>query len=328
MTRALDRGSRLPLDREATFYVAGHRGLAGGAIWRYLRAQGFNRLVGRTSSELDLRIRDQVFDFFRAERPRYVVLAAARVGGILANSRRPVAFISDNLQIQTNVIDAAHTYGVERFLFLGSSCIYPKNTAQPIQESQLLTGPLEPSNDAYAIAKIAGLMHIQAMRRQYGHDRWISAMPSNLYGPGDNFDPDSSHVLAAMIRRFEQAAREGWPSVVNWGSGTPRREFLHADDLASAAFFILENYEDDEPINVGTGADLTIRELSELVARVAGYRGDVLWDTSKPDGTPRKVLDVGKLGHLGWRAGIPLGDGIRQTFDWYASHGAKRPADS
>ncbi|GAA2169442.1 GDP-L-fucose synthase [Pedococcus bigeumensis] len=308
-----------PLDRSSSFYVAGHRGLAGGAVWRHLEAAGFTNLVGRTSSELDLRERDDVFEFFAQVQPRYVVVAAARVGGILANSTMPVEFLSDNVRIQTNVLDAAHAHGVERLLFLGSSCIYPRLAEQPIKESSLLTGSLEPTNDAYAIAKIAGVMHVQAMRREYGH-RWISAMPTNLYGPGDNYDQDSSHVLAALIRRFDEAVRSGAPTVTNWGSGSPRREFLHVDDLASAVLHIMQTYDDPSPINIGTGTDLTVRELSDLVAAVSGYTGAVEWDTTKPDGTPRKLLDGSRLAELGWQPQIGLEEGLRQSIDWYVAH--------
>lgn len=310
-----------PLDRSGPFYVAGHRGLAGGAVWRHLEAAGFTNLVGRTSSELDLRERADVFDFFAQARPRYVVVAAARVGGILANNTRPVEFLSDNVRIQTNVLDAAHEHGVERLLFLGSSCIYPRLAEQPIKESSLLTGPLEPTNDAYAIAKIAGVMHVQAMRREYGH-QWVSAMPTNLYGPGDNYDQDSSHVLAALIRRFDEAVRSGAQTVTNWGTGSPRREFLHVDDLASAVLHIMQTYDDPSPINIGTGTDLTVRELSDLVAEVAGYTGTVEWDTTKPDGTPRKLLDGTRLAELGWEARIGLREGLQQAYNWYAAHRA------
>ena len=310
-----------PLDRSGPFYVAGHRGLAGGAVWRHLEAAGFTNLVGRTSSELDLRERADVFDFFAQARPRYVVVAAARVGGILANNTRPVEFLSDNVRIQTNVLDAAHEHGVERLLFLGSSCIYPRLAEQPIKESSLLTGPLEPTNDAYAIAKIAGVMHVQAMRREYGH-QWVSAMPTNLYGPGDNYDQDSSHVLAALIRRFDEAVKSGAQTVTNWGTGSPRREFLHVDDLASAVLHIMQTYDDPSPINIGTGTDLTVRELSDLVAEVAGYTGTVEWDTTKPDGTPRKLLDGTRLAELDWEARIGLREGLQQAYDWYAAHRA------
>ena len=308
-----------PLDREALFYVAGHNGLVGSAIWRKLKSEGFKNLIGRGSSELDLKDRDAVFAFFASNKPRYVVLAAAKVGGILANSTYPVDFLSDNLRIQVNVLDAAREHGTERLLFLGSSCIYPKFAEQPIREDSLLTGHLEPTNDAYAIAKIAGIMHVQAIRRQYGLP-WISAMPTNLYGPGDNFSPQGSHVLPALIRRYDEAAASGIPAVTNWGSGSPRREFLHVDDMASACLHLLENYDGPEQVNVGTGQDVTIKELAATVAEAVGYSGAIDWDTSKPDGTPRKLLDVSKLTASGWTASIDLDSGIRSTVEWYRSN--------
>lgn len=307
------------LPRDARVYVAGHRGLVGAAVWRHLAATGFTNLVGRTSGELDLRDRDRVLDFFTGQRPEVVVLAAARVGGILANSTYPADFLSDNVRIQVNVLDAAQRSGTSRLLFLGSSCIYPRLAPQPIHEDALLTGPLEPSNDAYAIAKIAGILQVQALRRQHGV-AYISAMPTNLYGPGDNFDPSGSHVLPAMIRRFHAARLTGAPVVTCWGSGTPRREFLHVDDLAAACLFLLEHYDGPEPVNVGTGEDVTIQELAEQIAAVAGYRGRIEWDTSKPDGTPRKLLDVSRLAELGWKAGIRLDDGLRETYAWFVEH--------
>ncbi|PNH85212.1 GDP-fucose synthetase [Arthrobacter sp. AFG20] len=305
-----------PLERSASFYVAGHRGLVGSAIWRNLEKEGFSNLVGRTSAELDLKNRDEVFAFFSENTPRYVVLAAAKVGGILANNTYPVDFLSDNLRIQVNVLDAAREHGVERVLFLGSSCIYPKFAEQPIREDSLLTGYLEPTNDAYAIAKIAGIMQIQAIRRQYGLP-WISAMPTNLYGPGDNFSPNGSHVLPALIRRYDEAARAGAETVTNWGTGSPRREFLHVDDMAAACLHLLENYDGPSQVNVGTGTDVTIKELASLVAEAVGYQGDIGWDASKPDGTPRKLLDVSKLTEAGWSASIGLQEGIHSTVDWY-----------
>lgn len=308
-----------PLDREALFYVAGHKGLVGSAIWRKLESEGFKNLIGRGSSELDLKDREAVFAFFASNKPRYVVLAAAKVGGILANSTYPVDFLSDNLRIQVNVLDAAREHGTERLLFLGSSCIYPKFAEQPIREESLLTGHLEATNDAYAIAKIAGIMHVQAIRRQYGLP-WISAMPTNLYGPGDNFSPEGSHVLPALIRRYDEAAASGTPVVTNWGSGSPRREFLHVDDMASACLHLLESYDGPEQVNVGTGQDVTITELATIVAEAVGYTGTIEWDTSKPDGTPRKLLDVSKLTASGWTAGIDLVSGIRSTVDWYRSN--------
>ncbi|OLT08546.1 GDP-fucose synthetase [Kocuria sp. CNJ-770] len=308
-----------PLDRTAPFYVAGHRGLVGSAIWRRLQAEGFTDLIGRTSAELDLKDRDAVFAFFAQAKPRYVVLAAAKVGGILANSTYPVDFLSDNLRIQVNVLDAALAHGVERVLFLGSSCIYPKLAPQPLKEEYLLTGHLEPTNDAYAIAKIAGILQIQAVRRQYGLP-WISAMPTNLYGPGDNFSPTGSHVLPAMIHRYEEARITGAESVTNWGTGTPLREFLHVDDMAEACLHLLEHYDGAEHVNVGTGTDVTIKELAHQVAAAVGYEGRIEWDTTKPDGTPRKLMDVSKLAAAGWTARIPLEEGLRTTVDWYREH--------
>lgn len=308
-----------PLDRSAPFYVAGHRGLVGSAIWRHLREQGFENLLGATSAELDLRERAAVERFVAEHRPRYLVLAAARVGGIGANNSRPVDFLSDNLRIQVNVLDAAREAGVERVLFLGSSCIYPKLAEQPLREDALLTGYLEPTNDAYAIAKIAGILHVQAVRRQDGLP-WISAMPTNLYGPGDNFSPEGSHVLPAMIRRYDEAVREDATSITNWGSGSPRREFLHVADLAAACLHLLEHYDGPRQVNVGTGEDVTIRELAGLVAEATGYRGDTHWDTGKPDGTPRKLLDVSLLRSMGWAPRIDLPTGLRETVEWYREH--------
>lgn len=305
-----------PLDRDATFYVAGHRGLVGSAIWRRLEAAGFTRLVGRTSSELDLKDRESTFAFFAETKPRYVVLAAAKVGGIMANSTYPVDFLSDNVRIQANVIDAAIAHGVERLLFLGSSCIYPKFAPQPIPEDSLLTGHLEPTNDAYAIAKIAGIMHIQAARRQYGVP-WISAMPTNLYGPNDNFSPQGSHVLPALIRRYDDAARSGAVEVTNWGTGTPRREFLHTDDMADACLHLLEHYDGPSQVNVGTGTDVTIAEIAQTIGEIVGFAGDTVWDTTKPDGTPQKLLDVSLSADAGWRSQIDLRDGLTRTIDWY-----------
>jgi len=310
-----------PLDRNAAFYVAGHRGLVGSAIWRRLSSDGFTNLVGQTSKELDLRNREQVFAFFAKIEPRYVVLAAAKVGGILANSSYPVDFLSENLQIQVNVLDAALKYGTERVLFLGSSCIYPKYAEQPIKEDSLLTGHLEPTNDAYAIAKIAGIMQVQSVRKQYGLP-WISAMPTNLYGPGDNFSPEGSHVLPSLIRRFDTAATSKASSVLNWGTGSPRREFLHVDDMAAACVHLLENYDGHSQVNVGTGTDVTIKELACLVADAVGYKGDIEWDTTKPDGTPRKLLDVSLLTDSGWRPRISLVEGINSTVEWYRSNAA------
>lgn len=308
-----------PLDRQARFYVAGHRGLVGSAIWRRLEADGFTRLIGRRHSELDLKDRGAVFDFFATEKPRYVVLAAAKVGGIMANNTYPVDFLSDNLQVQVNVMDAALQHGVERLLFLGSSCIYPKHAPQPIPEDSLMTGPLEPTNDAYAIAKIAGILQVQAVRRQYGLP-WISAMPTNLYGPGDNFSPKGSHVLPALIRRYDEAIKSGAREVTNWGSGTPRRELLHVDDMADACLHLMEHYDGPEQVNVGSGEDLTIQEIAEAVADGVGYRGETCWDTSKPDGTPQKRLDVSKLASIGWTSRIRLSEGLQSTIAWYRAN--------
>ncbi|MFB8894100.1 GDP-L-fucose synthase family protein [Microbacterium plantarum] len=304
------------LDRDATFYVAGHRGLVGSAIVRRLDKAGFTNVVGKTSKELDLKNRDDVFAYLGEIKPKYVVLAAAKVGGIMANSTYPVDFLSDNMRIQTNVLDAALANDVERVAFLGSSCIYPKFAEQPIREDSLLTGHLEPTNDAYAIAKIAGILHTQAVRRQYGLP-WISAMPTNLYGPNDNFSPQGSHVLPALIRRYDEAARSGASSVTNWGTGTPRREFLHSDDMADAVLHLLEHYDGPEQVNVGTGSDVTIREIAETIADVTGFQGETEWDTSKPDGTPQKLLDVSKLAEAGWTAQISLQEGLERTVAWY-----------
>ncbi|MFP7761493.1 GDP-L-fucose synthase family protein [Marisediminicola sp. LYQ85] len=308
-----------PLDRNAPLYVAGHRGLAGSAIWRLLENQGFTNLIGRSSTELDLTNRQDVFDFFAETRPRYVVLAAAKVGGILANSTYPADFLSENLQIQVNVLDAALAGSVDRLLFLGSSCIYPRLAPQPITEDALLSGHLEPTNDAYAIAKIAGIYQVQAARRQHGK-HWISAMPTNLYGPGDNFSPQGSHVLPALIRRYDEAAASGATSVTNWGTGSPRREFMHVDDMAAACLHLLEHYDGPEQVNVGTGTDVSIKEIAEAIAQVVGYTGETKWDTTKPDGTPQKLLDVSKLAEAGWRSKISVADGLEATVQWYRSN--------
>lgn len=310
-----------PLDRDAVFYVAGHRGLAGSAIWRRLERAGFSNLVGLTSSELDLTHRESVSEYFAKTQPRYVVLAAAKVGGILANETYPVEFLSVNLRIQSNVLDAALAEGVERLLFLGSSCIYPKYAPQPIEENSLLTGHLEPTNDAYAIAKIAGIMQVQAVRREYGLP-WISAMPTNLYGPNDNYSSNGSHVIPGLIRRYDEAHEADLASVVNWGTGTPRREFLHVDDLADACLFLLENYDDPLHINVGTGTDVSIKELAETIAELVGFSGETDWDVSKPDGTPQKLLDVTRLTNLGWKPSLSLREGLRSTIDWFRDNRA------
>ena len=305
-----------PRDSTAKIYVAGHRGLVGGAIWQELIARGITNLIGATSSELDLRDRGAVFAFFEKNKPQVVIDAAAKVGGILANDTYPAEFLSDNLQIQVNIMDAANSVDVEKLLFLGSSCIYPKFAEQPIREDSLLTGALEPTNDAYAIAKIAGIMQVQASRKQYGR-HWISAMPTNLYGPGDNFHPQNSHVLPALIRRFHEAKLSGASEVVLWGSGTPRREFLFVEDLAKACIFLLEHYDSPDTINVGVGEDISIRELGELIAQVVGFEGVITQDLSKPDGTPRKLLDVTKLKNLGWEPQVSLLEGITRTYAWF-----------
>jgi len=303
--------------------VAGHRGLVGSAIVRRLKAGGCSNLLLRSSSELDLRDASAVERFFAEERPEYVFLAAAKVGGILANDTYPADFIRDNLQIQTNVIDASHRHGVGKLLFLGSSCIYPKHAPQPMPESCLLTGPLEPTNEWYAIAKIAGVKMCQAYRRQYGFNA-ISVMPTNLYGPGDNFDLKTSHVLPALIRKFHEAKLQRLPEVVVWGTGTPRREFLHVDDLADACVFLMERYDSSEPINVGWGEDITIGDLARLVSEVVGFTGRLRFDTTKPDGTPRKLLDVTRLSAQGWKPSISLRDGIVSTYDWFVDHSSER----
>jgi GDP-L-fucose synthase len=310
-------------DPDSRIFVAGHRGLVGSAVVRSLGAAGYGNLVTRTRGELDLRDQAAVARFFDGERPEFVVLAAARVGGILANATWPADFLYDNLAIQTSVIRAAHLAGVRRLVFLGSTCIYPKLAPQPLREESLLSGPLEPTNEWYAVAKIAGLKLCQALRRQHGAD-FVSLMPTNLYGPGDNFDPQTSHVLPALIRKFHEARSTGGP-VTLWGSGTPMREFLHVDDAARAVRFVLELDEaalhgaaPDGMLNVGVGSDLSIRDLATLVADVVGYEGPVGYDPSRPDGTPRKLVDVSRMRDLGWTAGIPLRDGIEETWRWYA----------
>lgn len=301
---------------DAKIYVAGHKGLVGSAVWRHLRTRGYENVVGRTSAELDLRDRAATFDFFAAERPEYVIDAAAKVGGIIANINYPAEMISDNLRIQVNVLDAAHEFAVRRLLFLGSSCIYPKHAPQPITEDAVLTGPLEPTNDAYSVAKLAGVFQVQAMRRQYGSS-FISVMPTNLYGPGDNFDPETSHLMPLVIRRMHEAVESGADQVVFGGTGTPRREFLHVDDLAAACLVLLERYDDPAPINVGTGVDITVEETARLVADVAGFEGEILFNRSIPDGTPRKVLDILRINALGWKPGIELRQGVEDTLEWY-----------
>jgi GDP-L-fucose synthase len=300
-------------------FVAGHRGLVGSAIVRCLEQRGYRNLLLATHGELELRDQVAVSIFFGRQLPEFVFFAAAKVGGILANSTKPAEFLFDNLAVQTNVIHAAWQHGAQKLVFLGSSCIYPRMAPQPIKEEYLLTGPLEPTNEAYAIAKIAGLKLAAAYRAQYGFPA-VSLMPTNLYGPGDNFDLETSHVLPAMIRRFHEAKIRHSPSVTLWGTGTPRREFLHVDDLASAACFVMENYQGGDLLNVGMGEDLSIAQLAELVARIVDYEGEIRFDPSRPDGTPRKLLDVSRLHALGWRARISLEDGIRTTYQWYRAH--------
>lgn len=300
-------------------WVAGHRGMVGSALWRALEAHGVGELIGWASSELDLTDRQATIDAVVQTRPDIVVVAAAKVGGIGANSADPVGFLRDNVRIETNVMEAAHLAGVDRLLFLGSSCIYPRAAPQPLRPESLMTGALEPTNDGYAIAKLAGLVHVQGYRRQYGR-RWISAMPTNLYGPGDDFDLERAHVLPALIHRFERARRDEVDAVMLWGTGTPKREFLHVDDLARACVTLLDRYDAHEPINVGTGGDLSIAELATLVADVVGYEGHIGWDLSRPDGTPRKLLDVGPMTALGWEPGIGLREGITATYAWFVEH--------
>ena len=307
------------MNDDARVYVAGHRGLVGSAIVRELQRQGCENLILRSSSDLDLRKQGEVDAFFEKERPNFVYLAAAKVGGIHANDTYPADFLRDNLQIQINVIDAAWRTGVRKLCFLGSSCIYPKLAPQPMREDALLTGPLEPTNEWYAIAKIAGIKMCQAYRRQYGFNA-ISLMPTTLYGPGDNFDLQNSHVLPALIRRFHEAKHRGDAEIAIWGSGTPRREFLHCDDLASAVVHLMRTYESEQILNVGCGEDVTIRELAELIAQVVGFQGHLTFDASKPDGAPRKLLDVGRLASLGWSPGISLADGVRSTYDWFVAN--------
>ena len=300
-------------------YVAGHSGLVGSGLVRALARVGAGEVIGWRSAELDLRDRDATFTALHEAAPDVVIDAAARVGGIMANSTYPVDFLQDNMLIQTNVMDAAHAAGVDRLLFLGSSCIYPRHATQPIRESSLMTGPLEPTNQAYAMAKISGIFYIDAFRTQYGK-RWISAMPTNLYGPNDNFDLETSHVLPAFIRRFHEAKRDGAAKVTVWGTGSPRREFLHVDDLADACLMLIDAYDSAETINIGWGDDLPIKELAETVASVVGFDGQIEWDTSKPDGMPRKLLDTSRINALGWRPTITLRDGVASTYDWYVNN--------
>jgi GDP-L-fucose synthase len=314
------------MDRHSRIYVAGHRGLVGSALVRRLAAEGYADVVTATRQALDLRDQAAVEAWFRATRPAYVFLVAGTVGGILANATRPAEFLYDNLMIHATVVHAAHLHGVRKLLYLGSSCIYPRDCPQPMGEDQLLTGPLEPTNEPYAIAKIAGVKLCQAYRRQYGAN-FISAMPTNLYGPHDNFDPRASHVVPGLIRRFHEARATGAAEVVVWGSGRPRRELLHVDDLAEACLFLMRHYEDDAHINVGAGEDLSIRELAELIAEVVGFRGRITFDPSRPDGSPRKLLDSARIRAAGWRPRIALREGLRDTYAWFRAHEAM-PAET
>jgi len=311
----------MTLSPDSKIYVAGHRGLVGSAIVRRLHKSGYKNILTRTREELDLTDMKAVASFFERERPEYVFLAAAKVGGIMANSTYPAEFIRDNLLIELSIIDAAYRSGVKRLLFLGSSCIYPKRCPQPMKEEYLMTGPLEPTNSPYAVAKIAGIEMCRAYNRQYGTS-FLPVMPTNLYGSGDNFDLETSHVLPALIRKFHEAKVKGEKTVIIWGTGTPRREFLHVDDLADACLFLMEHHEGTELINIGTGKDITIRELAVLIGKVVGFHGDLVFDTCKPDGTPRKLLDVSKLEKIGWKAKVGLEKGIAETYKWYLAHAA------
>ena len=304
------------INKDSKIYIAGHRGMVGSAVWRALTAKGYTNLIGRTSSELDLRNQQAVTDFITSEKPNIIIDAAARVGGILANNDNPYPFLMENLQIQNNLIDAAHKTDVKKFVFLGSSCIYPKFAPQPLKEDYLLTDSLEPTNQWYAIAKIAGVKACEAIRKQYGKD-FVSLMPTNLYGPNDNFDLKSSHVLPAMLRKFHEAKENNHSPVNLWGSGTPMREFLHVDDLAQAVLFAVEHLLPEHLYNVGTGTDVTIKELAETIQSITGHKGKILWDSSKPDGTPRKLMDSSRLRGMGWESNIGLEDGIDRAYEWY-----------
>ena len=307
------------MEKNAKIYVAGHKGLVGSAITRALEQQGYQNLILKTRKELDLLDQKAVADFFASEKPEYVFLAAAKVGGIVANDTEPAGFIYENLTIQNNIIHNAHLNKTKKLMFLGSSCIYPKLAPQPIREDSLLTGPLEETNIAYAAAKIAGVIMCQSYRKQYG-DNFISVMPTNLYGPNDNFDPEKSHVIPGMIGKFHKAKMENARTVTVWGPGSPYREFLHSDDMASACIFLMNNYDDPAVINIGTGIDLTIKDLAELIKKVVGFPGDIVWDTSRPDGSPKKQLDMAKLFSLGWQPKIPLEQGLKNFYDWYVQH--------
>jgi GDP-L-fucose synthase len=313
--------SEAKMNKTTKIYIAGHRGMVGSAIWRNLESKGYTKLIGRTSKELDLRNQSEVANFFVQEKPEVVIDAAARVGGILANNDFPYQFLMENLQIQNNLIDAAHRFDVQKFIFLGSSCIYPRLAPQPLKEEYLLTSSLEPTNEWYAIAKITGVKACEAIRKQFGKD-FVSLMPTNLYGTHDNFDLKSSHVLPAMIRKFHEAKMNNDTPVTLWGSGTPMREFLHVDDMADAVVFAFENQLPDNLYNIGTGKDLTIKELAALIQRIVGHTGEIIWDSSKPDGTPRKLMDVSKMTNAGWKAKIGLEEGIRETYQWFLENEA------
>jgi len=307
--------------KDIKIYISGHRGMVGSAVWRALEAKGYTNIIGRSSAELDLRNQSAVYGFFAKEKPDLLIDTAARVGGILANNDFPYQFLMENMQIQNNLIDASHRYEVEKFIFLGSSCIYPKMAPQPLKEEYLLTGPLEPTNEWYAIAKIAGVKACESIRKQFGKD-YVSLMPTNLYGPNDNFDLHTSHVLPAMIRKFHEAKLNGHEPVRLWGSGSPMREFLHVDDLAQAVCFAVENQLPEHLYNVGTGQDLSIKSLAELIQSIVGHSGTITWDSSKPDGTPRKLLDVSKFSNVGCIARISLEVGIRETYKWFLENRA------
>ena len=307
------------MNKDSKIFVAGHQGLVGSALIRALEHAGYHNLIVRTRDEIDLLDQTAVQSFFETEKPEYIFLAAAKVGGIMANKTYPADFIRDNLAIELNVIDAAHKNNVKKLLFLGSSCIYPKLAAQPISESELLTGSLEETNRAYAVAKIAGIVMCQSYNTQYGTD-FISVMPTNLYGPNDNFDLETSHVLPALLRKFHEAKKASAPSITLWGTGSAKREFLHVDDLADACLFLMNSYDGNDSVNIGTGEDLSIKELAERIQGIIGYQGNIMWDTSKPDGTPRKLLNVSKLHTLGWRHKISLEEGLRTMYEWYCTH--------
>lgn len=317
------RKNRLPLEKNAKIYVAGHRGMVGSSIVRALQNQGYQQIIGKTSAELDLKNQQAVYDFFEKEKPEYVFLAAAKVGGIVANNTYRADFLFENLAIQNNIIHASYVHKVKKLMFLGSSCIYPKLAPQPLKETYLLTGPLEPTNEPYAIAKIAGIKMCEAYRDQYGCD-FISVMPTNLYGPNDNYSLENSHVLPAMIRKFHEAKANNQPEITLWGTGTPMREFLHADDLASACLFLMESYSDKELVNVGTGEDVTIKELAQIVKEIVDYKGAIVWDTNRPDGTPRKLMDVSKLHALGWKHSIDLKEGIQLAYQDFLENASIR----